>query len=139
MFELKIIKVADNVYTAIGYQVSANSMIVGDDGIIIVDPGQQIPGATRVLEAFEKITDKPVKAIIYTHAHGDHTNGARAFVDEGSEIQIWGRSNFGTEQARNAETGITCGARHSTTQGFDLLPEQKIGVGVAIPPEKRPS
>jgi len=139
MFDPKIIKVAENVYTAIGYQVSANSMIIGDDGIVIVDPGQQIPGARKVRQAFEKITDKPVVAIIYTHGHGDHTNGARAFVDEGSDVQIWGRSNFGTETARNAETGITTGARPSNTQGFDLLPEQKIGVGVAIPPERKPS
>ncbi len=66
MFEPKIIKVANNVYTAIGYQVTANSMIVGDDGVIIVDPGQMPLMASRVRKAFEEITDKPVKAIIYT-------------------------------------------------------------------------
>ncbi len=42
MFEPAIIEVAENVYTAIGYQVTANSMIVGEDGVIIVDPGQRI-------------------------------------------------------------------------------------------------
>lgn len=57
MFEPDIIRVADNVYTAIGYTVSANSMIVGDNGVIIVDPGQKMVGARKIREEFEKITD----------------------------------------------------------------------------------
>ena len=139
MFEPKIIKVADNIYTAIGYQVTANSMIVGDDGVIIIDPGQLPLFASRVRKAFEEITDKPVKAIIYTHSHGDHINGAPAFYEEGKGIKVWARSNFGSEGARNRMTGLQGGVRSSNTQGFDLKPEQKIGVGVAIPPDRRPA
>lgn len=139
MFENQIIKVADNVYTAIGYQVTANSMIIGDDGVIIVDPGQAPVFASRVRKAFEEITDKPVKAIIYTHSHGDHVNGAAAFYEEGKGIEVWARSNFGSESARNQMTGLEGGVRASNTQGFDLKPEQKIGVGVAIPPDRRPA
>jgi len=138
MFEEQIIQVADNVYTAIGYQVTANSMIIGDDGVIIIDPGQMPIMASKVRKDFEQITDKPVKAIIYTHSHGDHTNGAPAFYEEGKGIQVWARSNYGSEMARNEETGLLGGVRPSNTQGFDLKPEQKIGVGVAIPPERRP-
>ena len=139
MFEPDITQVAENVYTATGYQVSANSMIVGDGGVIIVDPGQMVAAARRVRTAFEKISDKPVKAIIYTHGHGDHTNGAGAFFEEGAGIQVWASSNFGSQQVRNRETGLTGGVRPSNTQGFDLLPGQKIGIGVAIPPERRPA
>ena len=139
MFEPDIIEVADSVYTAIGYQVSTNSLIVGDDGVIIIDPGQMVPAAQRVRAEFEKISGKPVKAIIYTHGHGDHTNGARAFFEEGAGIEVWARSNYGAELARNRETGLTAGVRPSNTQGFDLQPEQKIGVGVAIPPDRRPA
>jgi len=138
-FEEAIIPVADGVYTAIGYTVSANSMIVGDDGVIIVDPGQTVAGSRRIRAEFEKITDKPVKAIIYTHSHGDHTNGSPAFVDEGAQIQIWARSNFGSERAGMAAAGFRGGVRPVNTQGFDLLPEQKIGIGVAIPPDRRPA
>ena len=138
-FENDIIKVTEGVYTAIGYTVSANSMIVGDDGIIIVDPGQTMPGSRQIRAEFEKITNKPVKAVIYTHGHGDHTNGSRAFVDEGADVQIWARSSFGSERARMQEAGIRAGVRPVNTQGFDLRPEQKIGIGIAIPPDRRPA
>jgi uncharacterized sulfatase len=138
MFEPAIIEVAENVYTAIGYQVSANTMIVGDDGVVIVDPGQQIAAAEQVRAEFERISDLPIRAIIYTHGHADHTNGAAAFFDPDAGIDVWARSNYWSEPARVAAAGLTGGARPSNTQGFDLLPEQKIGVGVAIPPERPP-
>ena len=138
MFEPEIIQVAENVYTSIGYQVSTNSMIVGDNGVIIIDPGQQVAAARTVRAEFEKISSKPIRAIIYTHSHSDHINGAPAFVDQREDIEIWARSNFGSEQVRLEVAGLGSGARIANTQGFDLLPEQKIGVGVAIPPQRRP-
>ncbi len=138
MFEKQIIEVADGVYTAIGYTVSANSMIVGEDGVVIIDPGQ-LPGASRLVrEEFEKITDKPVRAIIYTHGHNDHTNGAIAFYDDNKGIEVWARSNFKAETRRQADVGLSAGARPSNTQGFDLRDEQKISVGIAIPPPRPP-
>ena len=113
-------------------------MIVGDDGVIIVDPGQAPRSRRRVRAEFDKITAKPVKAIIYTHGHGDHTNGAPPFFQPGKGIEVWARSNFGSEQARLAQKGLGGGMRPANSQGFDLLPEQKIGIGIAIPPARRP-
>ncbi len=141
MFVPTVTKVADNVYTAIGYQVSANSMIIGDDGVVIVDPGQLPAAAARVRAAFREITDLPVKAIIYTHGHGDHTNGTPAFFEPGKGIQVWARDNYGSEAAVVQRKGLQGpgGLRPSNSQGFDLLPEQKIGIGIAIPPDRRPA
>ncbi len=138
MFEKRIYKVADNVYTALGYTVSANSMIVGDDGVVIVDPGQ-LPAASALVRAeFEKITGKPVRAIIYTHGHNDHTNGAIAFYDEDAGVQVWQRENFKAETRHQTDIGLRDGVRPSNTQGFDLPDEQKISVGIAIPPPRPP-
>lgn len=139
MFAERIYQVADNVHVALGYQVSANGMIVGDEGVIIVDPGMAPKFAKKVVAEFKKISNKPVVAIIYTHAHTDHVGAAPAFYTEDAGIQIWARDNFNSEELRNQRTGFTAGVRASNSQGFDLLPEQKISVGVAIPPNRQPA
>ena len=136
-FVPRIEQVAENVYVAVDYQVSTNSMIVGDDGVIIIDPGIVPTLTENVREKFREITDKPVVAIVYTHGHADHTNGARTFYEEG--VQVWARSNFGSETSLVAMNGYMGGVRSSNTQGFDLPIEQRIGIGVGIPPERRPN
>jgi uncharacterized sulfatase len=137
-FEPAVIQVAEGVYTAIGYTVSANSMIVGDTGVIIIDPGQTIPGSRRVREEFAKITSKPVAAIIYTHSHPDHTGGSAAFVGEDVNVPVWARSNFGSEMATVRAAGLGNGVRPVNTQGFDVPDEKRLGIGIAIPPARPP-
>ena len=139
MFVPNVVQVAENVYTAIGYQVSANSMIVGDGGVIIVDPGQMPSAAAKVRAAFEEISTLPVRAIIYTHGHGDHTNGAPAFYEPDRGIQVWARENFGSELDAVQQKGLGGGMRPSNSQGFDLPLDQRLGIGIAIPPERRPA
>ena len=138
MFKPTVTQVAENVYTAIGYQVSANSMIIGDDGVIIVDPGQLPAAARQVRAAFEEISSLPVRAIVYTHSHGDHTNGAPAFFEPGKGIEVWARDNYGSEAALVSGKGLGPGLRSSNSQGFDLPLEQRMGIGIAIPPDRRP-
>ncbi len=78
----EIIQLTDNVYTAVGYDVSNITMVVGKDSIILIDAGM-IPRLVQPLLAdFKKIADKPLAAIIFTHSHGDHTGGAKVFVGD---------------------------------------------------------
>lgn len=142
----QVFEVADNVYTAVGITLTANSMIVGDDGIIIVDPGHSPTLSAEVRREFERITDKPIRAIIFTHGHGDHMRGASAFADEGSGIEVWARANFNAEARASAEAGFTSGAglsagvRPADTQGGDLPPEQAVlfnGPPRPMSPEER--
>jgi uncharacterized sulfatase len=93
-FEQRIIQTAPNVYTAVGYHGANTSMIVGTDGVIIIDTLMGPESATNALNAFRKYSDKPVKAIIYTHSHADHTGGAKAFA-EGTNVPVYSRDNFG--------------------------------------------
>ncbi|MDA8744837.1 MBL fold metallo-hydrolase [Rubripirellula amarantea] len=74
-FQEQVVKVADNVHVAVGFSPANVSMIVGEDGVVIVDTGMTRDDADRIVAEFRKITDKPVKAIIFTHSHGDHTRG----------------------------------------------------------------
>jgi len=130
-FKKDIIKVSDSVYTAVGYGVSTISMIVGQEGVVIVDTGIDVNSAKAVRADFRKIVDKPVKAIIFTHGHGDHTGGVLAFMDT-PDTQIWARQSFGDEQRFLKDAGIHIqklrGARQA---GFMLSPEQRINNGIA--------
>ncbi|MEQ8667636.1 MAG: alkyl/aryl-sulfatase [Pirellulales bacterium] len=130
-FEEQVMKVADNVYTAVGFSVSNVSMIVGDDGVVIVDTGLTLDDANRITAEFRKLSDKPVKAIVFTHSHGDHTGGAAAFFGD-TRPQIWAHANFGSEAEPLQAAGLTFQtARGARQAGFKLPPEQRINNGVA--------
>ncbi len=62
-----VYQVAESVYLAYGYALTSPAMIVGDDGVIIVDPPEDVNKGRRTLEEFRKFSDKPVKAVIYSH------------------------------------------------------------------------
>ncbi len=80
-FRKGIIKICAGVYVAIGYGLANAILLEGHDGVVIVDTMESIEAAIPVKKAFDRITDKPVKAIIYTHFHSDHTFGASVFAE----------------------------------------------------------
>jgi glyoxylase-like metal-dependent hydrolase (beta-lactamase superfamily II) len=61
----------------------------GDDGIVVIDD-QYAPLAPKIKEALRTISDKPIKFIINTHYHGDHTGGN---VEFGREAPIVAQTN----------------------------------------------
>src|SRR5689334_18002673 len=71
--EIKITRVAGNVYMleGAGGNIAAS---VGEDGIVIVDD-QFAPLADKIRVALKGVTDKPLRFIINTHYHADHTGG----------------------------------------------------------------
>ncbi|WP_144157680.1 alkyl sulfatase dimerization domain-containing protein [Paraburkholderia sp. BCC1885] len=82
----RIYRVAERVYCAVGYAIANIIFVVGDDGIVVVDATEAVSAAKRIYEDFCAIdplhAELPVKAVVYTHNHTDHTGGVRAFVDE---------------------------------------------------------
>ncbi|HXH39736.1 MAG TPA: MBL fold metallo-hydrolase, partial [Thermoanaerobaculia bacterium] len=71
--EIKVTKVAGTVYMLVGAGGNIG-VSAGDDGIVIVDD-QFAPLAPKIKEALHGITAKPIKFILNTHYHGDHTGG----------------------------------------------------------------
>lgn len=131
-FERELIKVADNVHVAIGYGASVFSFIESEDGIIMIDTGQLPDVSALALQAYRQISNKPVKDIIFTHSHGDHINGASAFLSGENKPKIWGRDNFGGETAAFKNSGIKINRKRGVRQaGFQLPPEQRINNGIA--------
>jgi alkyl sulfatase BDS1-like metallo-beta-lactamase superfamily hydrolase len=80
--EQRVYKVTDNVYSAVGFGLANSTMVVGSDGVIIIDTLESLASARNVVAAFRAITTKPVKAVVYTHNHTDHILGIKAFVKE---------------------------------------------------------
>jgi len=79
-FRTDVIKVTDGVYVAVGYSASNVILIQGDDGSIVVDTSTDPAAAQAIRTAFGNLLRTPVRAIIYTHFHPDHTGGARVFA-----------------------------------------------------------
>jgi len=75
--QMKVSKVAGNIYMLEGAGGNIGAS-VGDDGIVIVDD-QYAPLADKIQVALKGITDKPVRFVINTHYHEDHTGGNAIF------------------------------------------------------------
>ena len=73
-------QIADGVYAFIGKRNDANAMaIVTDQGVVLVDTGNN-PPETRILQKYiQSVTTQPVRFIIVTQNHGDHTGGTPLF------------------------------------------------------------
>ncbi|HEU5236957.1 MAG TPA: MBL fold metallo-hydrolase [Pyrinomonadaceae bacterium] len=82
--QIKVTKVSGNIYMleGAGGNIAAS---VGEDGIVIVDD-QFAPLAEKIQAALKDITNKPVRFIINTHYHGDHTGGNEPFSNAGSTV-----------------------------------------------------
>ncbi len=85
-FTKRVEKVTENIYCAVGYGLANSTLIVTDAGNIIVDTTEGIETAAEVKKEFDKISPLPTIAVIYTHGHPDHINGASVFADDKTEI-----------------------------------------------------
>ena len=79
-FRKDVITVTDGVYVAVGFSDANSILIQGDGGSIIVDTTSDVADASAVKAEFAKLSPAPVRAIIYTHSHPDHTGGATVFA-----------------------------------------------------------
>lgn len=75
--EVKPSKVAGSVWVLVGAGGNIG-VSVGEDGIVMIDD-QYAPLAPKIEAALKTITDKPVRFILNTHYHGDHTGGNEHF------------------------------------------------------------
>jgi len=75
----KFEKVADGIYYATGGAGSNNVVIVNDADVMLVDDGTTPAAARAFLEDIKLITNKPVRYVVNTHFHYDHTDGNSVF------------------------------------------------------------
>ena len=82
--EIKATKVTDKFYTLEG-QGGMIGVLVGPDGVFMVDT-QFAPLSDKIAAAVKQLTPQPIKFIVNTHVHGDHTGGDENFGKMGATI-----------------------------------------------------
>jgi cyclase len=82
--EIKANKVTDKFYTLDG-SGGTIGVLVGPDGVFMVDT-QFAPLSDKIAAAIKQITPQPIKFIVNTHVHGDHTGGDENFGKMGATI-----------------------------------------------------
>ncbi len=140
MCKMVIEIVPEKVFLAWGYALANLTMVVGDDGLIMIDPPDSMEAteiAYRDLRAAAK-TDKPVVAVVYTHSHPDHFPGVRAMVNEqdviDGKVKIIAHEDFMKNIAeQNSVLGPILGVRSAFSAGDPVLsvgPEGRVNAGL---------
>jgi cyclase len=105
--EVKSEKLADNIWMLKGAGGNIG-ICAGDEGVVMIDD-QYAPLSSRIKDAVKAISDKPIRTVINTHWHPDHTGGNENFSNDGAEI-------FAQENVRRrmSEAHIFTGTRSDT-------------------------
>jgi cyclase len=96
--EIKTTRISDKFYTLEG-QGGMIGALVGPDGVFLVDT-QFAPLSDKIVAAVKKITNSPIKFVVNTHVHGDHTGGNENFGKMG--VVIFSRDQLRARLARPA-------------------------------------
>lgn len=92
-------RLADGIYAVIrkeppGLTVDANNLfIVGDEDVVVVDANISPSSTREVIAALRKITDKPVRYVINTHGHDDHTIGDAVYREMYPGVEFIAHAN----------------------------------------------
>ncbi|MDB3868020.1 MBL fold metallo-hydrolase [Gammaproteobacteria bacterium] len=87
-FTQAIYSYENGIHAAVGYGIANSYLIEGNGVNIIIDATDSTFQAEKVYTEFNAINSNPIAAIIYTHNHGDHTLGAKYFVDQQDETPL---------------------------------------------------
>jgi glyoxylase-like metal-dependent hydrolase (beta-lactamase superfamily II) len=116
-FATRKIDGTDNVYL-FRYQGHQSMFIVTPQGVIATDPiGRYRPEAvTAYLAEIKKVTDQPVKYLVYSHAHFDHIAGGKPFKDQGAIVIAH----------KNAKTHFEWAKKQNALLDSVVMPDQVV-------------
>ncbi len=126
--DFNVKKVGDNVYAAIGVDGgkagSDAGFVVGDKGVLVVDTFTTPEAARALLDEIKKITPHPVRFVVNTHYHLDHTGGNAVFAEAGATII--------------AHQNLRGWVRTENLKFFGATPtdQQKARVAALVPPDE---
>ncbi|WP_207887623.1 alkyl/aryl-sulfatase [Pseudomonas sp. 30_B] len=133
-----LFKVVDGIYQVRGYDLANITFIEGNSGWIVIDT-LTTPATAKAAYALvsQELGQKPIRAIIYSHAHADHFGGVKGLVtqeqvDKG-EVQIIAPKGFMDAAIKENVLAGNAMLRRATFQYGTLLPRGERGqVDMAI-------
>lgn len=120
-------RLGEGVYAAVspdGSKAGSNAgFIVGSDGVLVVDTFEDVGPAKELLAEIRKVTNLPIRFVVNTHYHLDHTGGNAVFAHEGAIILA----------QRNVRTWLH--TENLKFFGSNPKPEAKARVEALVPPD----
>ena len=133
-----LFKVTDGIYQVRGYDIANMTLVEGKTGWIVIDPllTAEIAKATFAF-ALDKLGNKPVVAVIYTHSHADHFGGVRGVINEADvaagKVKIVAPEGFMDNAiAENVLAGNAMTRRSTYQFGAGLDANERQGVGSGL-------
>jgi glyoxylase-like metal-dependent hydrolase (beta-lactamase superfamily II) len=114
---LEMQKVAEGIYALVAstdypparpdVAIANGGIVIGSDGVLVIDPFQTPELAELMISQVKSLTDQPIKYVLNTHYHSDHTGGNSAFVKR--EIPVMGRGVIREyiQSGKNRTAGVT--------------------------------
>ncbi len=145
-FEQKILSYdtpGGKIHFAIGFGIANSIMVEGDDGNIIIDAADSMYEAEKIYSLFKQKNSNPIKAIIYTHNHGDHTFGTQYYLnihEERPQVIAHEDTDFYVQRIMGILNPII--ATRSTRMFGTTLPEEElinVGIGPNLSVSKSPT
>lgn len=131
--KLEIVKIADGVYGAIFSEprmdpVESNSLVViGDDGVLVLDANRTPAGARGVIAEIRKLTDKPVRYVVNSHWHDDHIFGNQSYKEAFPQVEFVAHRNTREDMEKLAAPHIQGGVNRFTKALSDA--ESQLSTG----------
>jgi len=124
--EIKTTDLGHNTYMLEGLGGNI-TVIVGGDGVLMVD-SEFAPLHDKIKAAIEKITNQPIRYVVDTHFHGDHTGGNAGFAKDGATIVA--QINVKRRLAEGSINGLN-GAKTPPVSG-DALPSKTYETALTL-------
>src|SRR5215218_10739423 len=124
----QIKKLGEGIYVYVGKNFNSNTgIILTQDGVVLIDSGHEPTDSRAVMEAVKKLTPMPVRFLIDTEPHPDHTTGHFVFSPTATIIAAAGagesmRNRERQTPDRTARLAATSAAMKAALEGYQFIP-----------------